>query len=118
MARAVKTRNAGTMTESAFWSMIRSALRRRSMYWKPLNNYKQTRRIPNNSENKRLKWLYECEECHKLFPAKEVQVDHIEECGSLKCAEDLPGFVTRLFAEDGFKLLCLTCHKNKTNGND
>ena len=28
--RAVKTRNSGTMTESAFWSFIRSALRQKS----------------------------------------------------------------------------------------
>lgn len=47
---------------------------------------------------------------------KEVEVDHIVPCGTLKCVEDLPGFVTRLFCEaDGFQVLCkANCHSKKT----
>jgi hypothetical protein len=116
--RINKTRNAGTMSEAAFWSMIRSALRKRSMYWKPINLYKNSKRRNYVGENKRQKFEYECDDCHNWFSAKEVQVDHIIECGSLKCSEDLQGFVDRLFTETGFKLLCLKCHKNKTYGND
>ena len=35
-----KVRNAGTMTESQFWSFIRSALRNKSRFWKPVSQCK------------------------------------------------------------------------------
>jgi len=49
---------------------------------------------------------------------KEIQVDHVEPCGSLKTFEDLPGFVRRLFCEaDGLQVLCkANCHRRKTKG--
>ncbi len=34
--RVPRTKNAGTMTESMFWSMIRSALRQKRRWWKPI----------------------------------------------------------------------------------
>jgi hypothetical protein len=35
-----KTRNAGTMTDAAFWGFIRSALRQKSRWWKPIGEAK------------------------------------------------------------------------------
>jgi hypothetical protein len=44
-----------------------------------------------------------------------VAVDHIIPCGALSCANDLPGFVERLFIEvDGLQILCDICHNKKT----
>lgn len=40
----LKTRNAGTLTESAFWSFIRSALRQKSRFWKPITQCKMKSR--------------------------------------------------------------------------
>jgi hypothetical protein len=99
-----KTRNAGTMTESTFWSMIRSALRRRSMYWRPIQNAKNAARRPYKGKNTRQKWEYQCEQCKNWFASKQIEVDHIEEVGSLRNSDDLKGFVERLFAEEGYQM--------------
>jgi 5-methylcytosine-specific restriction endonuclease McrA len=113
--RVPKTRNAGTMTESAFWSMIRSTLRRRSMYWKPIQKAKDAVKRAYKGPNTRQKWEYQCEECKDWFAAKQIEVDHIIEVGSLKSSDDLKNFVDRLFAEDGFQVLCKNCHNTKTH---
>jgi len=110
-----KTRNHFTMTESAFWSFIRSSLRQKSRWWKPIMECKKQARIPYKGDNKRMKWLYKCAECNEYFPEKRMSVDHIEALGSLKSASDLPLFVERLFCEiDGLQLLHDDCHDKKT----
>lgn len=109
--KSPKTRNAGKWTESQFWSFIRSALRNKSRWWLPrLNALKEARRN-SQSTNKRLKWEFQCANCKNWFPQKEVEIHHLIEAGSLKSAEDLPGFVTRLFAEEGWLCVCKKCHK-------
>jgi 5-methylcytosine-specific restriction endonuclease McrA len=113
--RVVKTRNAGTMTESAFWSFIRSALRQKSRWWKPITQTKMKSRRPYKGPNKRQKFEYQCVHCEKWFPEKKINVDHIHPAGSLNCANDLPGFVERLFCEsDNLQVLCEKCHNTKT----
>lgn len=106
----VKTRNGGTMTESAYWSFIRSALRNKSRFWIPRLDALKAARRPSQSNNKKLKWEFKCSECQDYFPQKEVEIHHKIEAGSLKCAEDLPKFVERLFAETGWECLCKKCH--------
>jgi len=113
--RVVRTRNAGTMTESAFWSFIRSALRQKSRWWKPITQCKQKARRPYKGPNKRQKFEYQCKYCEQWFPEKRVNVDHITPAGTLRTAADLPGFVERLFCEiDGLQVLCSNCHDEKT----
>ena len=113
--RVPRTRNNQTMTESAFWSWIRSALRQKSRWWKPAAEAKLRARRPYRGKNKRQKWEYECAECTQYFKSKDVNVDHKTPAGSLKCYEDLPGFVERLFCEvDGLQVLCTKCHDIKT----
>jgi hypothetical protein len=114
--RVARTRAGNTWTESRFWSFIRSNLRLASRKWPPVYQALEKVRRPSQSKNKRLKWEFRCESCNKWFPRKEVEVDHIEPVGSLKCFDDLPGFVRRLFCEaDGFAVLCKKkCHYNKT----
>jgi 5-methylcytosine-specific restriction endonuclease McrA len=113
--RVAKPRNAGTMTESAFWSFIRSALRQKSRWWKPITQCKLKARRPYKGPNKRQKFEYQCKQCQQWFPDKQVNVDHITPAGTLRCANDLPGFVERLFCEiDGLQVLCSKCHDKKT----
>jgi 5-methylcytosine-specific restriction endonuclease McrA len=116
-----KPRNAGTMTESAFWSFIRSALRQKSRWWKPITQCKMKARRAYKGPNKRQKFEYQCNECKQWHPEKNINVDHIIPAGTLKCANDLPGFVERLFCEaDNLQVLCSACHdvktKNEKNG--
>lgn len=110
-----RPRNAGTMTEAAFWSFIRSALRKRSLAWKPFTEIKRRSRRAYNGVNKRQKYEYQCHECKQYFREDEIHVDHEPAIGSLTCAADLPAFVEGLFCEtDRLQVLCLSCHAKKT----
>lgn len=114
--RIERTINAGTMTSSMFWGMIRAALRQKSRWWKPISLCKTKARRLYKGPAKRQKYEYQCNKCKQWFPDKDIAVDHIVPCGSLNKAEDLPGFVTRLFCEaDGLQTLCSACHTDKTS---
>ena len=112
---APKTRNNGTLTESAFWSFIRSGLRQKSRWWKPITQCKLNAKRDYTGPNKRQKFEYQCNSCKKWFADKNINVDHKIPAGSLNCANDLPGFVERLFCEvDNLQCLCVSCHNVKT----
>lgn len=116
VSRVPKTRNGGTQTESAFWGSIRSVLRQKSRWWIPIKMAKEAARRAYKGLNKIQKWEYQCNHCKEWFKDKEVAVDHIVECGELRCAEDVAGFIERLFLEDisGYQVLCKGCHDHKT----
>jgi 5-methylcytosine-specific restriction endonuclease McrA len=112
---SVKTRNSKTMTESAFWSFIRSGLRQKSRWWKPITECKLKAKRAYKGPNKRQRFEYQCNTCKLWFAEKHINVDHIHPAGSLNCAQDLPGFVERLFCEiDNLQVLCESCHNLKT----
>ena len=112
----MKSRNHGTMTEAQYWAKVRSLLRRGFMYWKPMAIALENASRPYKGSNKRQKKEYKCAKCKKWFPRKEVEIDHIEEVGSLKCADDVQKFLERLTPEDpkAFQILCKEDHKEKT----
>lgn len=113
--RAPKTRNSSTLTESAFWSFIRSSLRQRSRWWKPITECKNKAKRLYKGTNKRQKFEYQCNQCKDWFIGTAVNVDHIVPAGTLTCADDLPAFVERLFCEiDNLQVLCEKCHNVKT----
>lgn len=114
-SRVPKTRCNGTMSESTFWSFIRSALRQKSRWWKPISICKANAKRDYKGPNKRQKFEYQCNECKAFFPEKKINVDHKVPAGSLNTKEDLPGFVERLFCEvEDLQVLCETCHNIKT----
>ena len=110
------THNANTLTESAFFGMIRSALRQASKFWKPKLLALARRERAYTGTNKRIKREYQCECCTKWFVRAKIEVNHKIECGSLKRFEDIPEFCKRLFVEDVslLEVLCLTCHTETT----
>jgi 5-methylcytosine-specific restriction endonuclease McrA len=110
-----KSRCAGTMSEAMYWSFIRSALRQKSRWWKPISVCKEKARRAYKGINKRQKYEYQCKSCKGYFPDKEINVDHIVPAGALNCGQDLPGFVERLFCEvEHLQVLCTECHNVKT----
>ena len=113
--RVIKTRNHGTMTEAAFFGWIKSALRQRSRFWKPIAACKAASRRAYRGTHKRQKFEYQCNICKNYFSDKRVAVDHIIPVGGLKRFEDIAGVAERLFVEiDGLQLLCNDCHTVKT----
>jgi len=110
-----KTRNNNTMTEAGYWGMVRSMLRRGFRYWRPIQQARQQAKRCYTGLNKRQKWEYQCAKCKEWWKGSEVEVDHIIPTGSLKSGDDLQGFVERLSSEDGYQVLCKSCHKKKTN---
>lgn len=111
-----KPRCSGTMTESAFFSFIRSGLRQKSTRWKPAFDAKKEAQRPYKGEDKRTKFVYVCAICENEFKDKDVALDHITPCGSLKSFADLAGFCERLFCEkEGYRVLCANCHRIITN---
>jgi 5-methylcytosine-specific restriction endonuclease McrA len=72
----------------------------------------------NESDNKRLKYEYQCSICKEWHPDKNIEVDHLIPAGSLRSGDDLKGFVERLFCEkEGLRVLCKPCHRIVTNEN-
>jgi hypothetical protein len=74
-------------------------------------------RSPERSAALKQAWVsrgrYQCKACEGVFGPKEVQVDHVEACGSLLCTADLSTFATRLFHGEQV-VLCKPCHAQKT----
>jgi hypothetical protein len=112
-----RTRNAGTMTEGAYWGALRSMLRQFSLRrWKPRNLALAAAKISFNGPNNQ-RFAYRCCACGGAFKRDEVEVDHVESCGTLKSHEDLGPFVARLLAEDpkAWRVMCAPCHLARTN---
>jgi hypothetical protein len=85
------------------------------MFWKPIHDAKLAARRNNQGPNKRLRYEYQCAICKDWFAEKEIEVDHTIQVGTLKCGDDLKGFVERLFVEkEGLRVLCKLCHKTVT----
>lgn len=111
--KAPRTRNAGAMTEAAFFGWLRTVLRRASLGWKPKRAALKRQATGGSIGRAR---AYACAACQGVFKEKDLQADHIEPCGSLKGWEDLEGFTRRLFVEaHGWQWLCKDCHQEKTN---
>ena len=119
MARAVRTRNANTMTEAAYWGKVRSALRKAFAYWKPAQAAVKAAECGTmtNPETGRQKNVYRCAACGVADFREAMQIDHVDPCGPLRSSDDVVRFLERLTCEDSskFQLLHKTCHQEKTN---
>lgn len=94
-------------TRSRYFGYIRGNLRR--AFARYPNKYKALA-ASKEGRNK-----YRCAKCNGVFPNKQVAVDHIIPCGSLRSFHDLPRFVNNLFTDiKGLQILCKKCHDRKT----
>lgn len=111
-----RTRNGGTITEAAYWGMLRSGLRRTFLWWKPAQTALRAARIPYNGPNGQ-KWAFICADCNGRHLRKNVHIDHIEPAGALTSYEHVGEFVRRLTPESpaAYAIRCHACHQAKTN---
>ena len=111
-----KTRNLGTLTESEYFAKVRSALRNAFRWWKPMMAVLEDASRIYQGPNKRQKKEYQCNHCQSWFKRTAVEIDHIEECGSLRNYDDIVPFLERLTKESksDYQILCKPCHKEKT----
>lgn len=114
--KANKTHNNNTLTESEYFSKIRSGLRKTFQYWKPMTVALELASRKYTGENKRIKKEYQCACCGKWFIRKDVQIDHIIPCGSLRNWDDIVPFIKNLTQEDpsAYQILDKMCHLKKT----
>lgn len=110
------TRCSGTLTESGYLAWIRSALRAKSLKWKPRNDALLAARRPYKGTNKLQKWECQCSMCSGWFKLKEVVVDHHPHAaGSILSVADIGPFAERLYCEvDNLRVLCVECHRGHT----
>ncbi len=114
-------KTAEPLTEKKLLVWLRSALRSASRRYPPLYEALAAAKEPyigNSSDEKynpRQKFCYRCADCQNTFPAKNVAVDHIIDCGTLQAWTDIQGFMQRLFCPaSGLQVLCDDCHDCKT----
>lgn len=115
--RVPKTRGGDRYTESGYFGFIRSGLRAKWVRWPVRYDVLNESKVPYDGPDKRTKFLYKCAICGGKFKQKEVEVDHYPvACGSLRCFEDLPHFVSTLFCEkENLRVVCKSCHTEYSN---
>ena len=110
--------NGGQWTQARFNSFVKSALRSASQRWPPKYSCLSEACVGQkiNPKSGRLAKHYKCKACEIDFPAKEVQVDHIN-----PIIDPVAGFTTwddvidNMFCErSNLQVLCKDCHKLKT----
>lgn len=104
-------------TKSKFESFIKGLLRKGTTRWpqkyEVLNAAKRGKQI--NQETGRVAEHYQCAECHSVFPAKLVVVDHISPVVPLTGFVSWDDVISRMFCgADGLQVLCKSCHSVKT----
>lgn len=115
--RVLKERpyGSGKLTESGYWSFIRSGLRAKWQRWWPRYEALKNARRKYAGPNTKQKWEFQCADCRDYFLQRQVQVDHVVPCGTLRSYADIAGFVQRLFVEvAGLRVLCKPCHAVRT----
>jgi 5-methylcytosine-specific restriction endonuclease McrA len=112
-----KPYNGGEWTVARYNSFVKGGLRSASQRWPPkykvLAAAKRGRQI--NPASGRLAEMYECTSCQSLFPAKEVEVNHIIPVVPITGFDSWDGVIERMFCEaEHLEVLCKNCHKEHT----
>ena len=114
--RVPRTHNGGTMTKAMVMSTIRSCLRRNLFRYNWVPRKQCLARASRPAKRARAKTEYQCAVCHSWFIRREVEVDHVVPCGSMRDWHEIGPWIERYLCEDagGWQLLCKPCHKAKT----
>ncbi len=116
--RKTSTKKSVEWTEGRFRAFITSTLRGGFRRYPPkyevLKEALWGKKV--NSKSGRMCLHYTCKECDKEFPAKEVNVDHVQPVVDPEVGfENWDVFVKRLFCgKDNLQVLCSACHTKKT----
>lgn len=118
--RGEKTRCGGTWSEARYHSFLTSLLRSGTQRWGPMQKCKSKARVSRG--------IYECAECkehvtttvydeEKRKRVHNIAIDHVDPVVDPAIGfESWDKYIERMYVEeDGFQLLCLKCHKEKTN---
>lgn len=109
--------NGGDWTKSRWMSFVKSALRAASSKYPPkykcLNAAKVGKKI--NWKTGRIAEHYKCNSCHKEFPLKEVQVDHVLPVVPVTGFTSWDEVIHNMFCEqEDLQVLCTDCHNIKS----
>lgn len=99
---------------SRYRTFIRSAMRKAWLKWPPRYEALKRARRPSQSDNKRLKWEFQCAHCELWFQQKEVSVDHIVPWGKIEGLTLEEAWARLLVPVSELQILCKTCHDQKT----
>lgn len=105
------------MTNSRLKSWLISGLRRMTMRYPPRNEALRTAKTEKkiNEKTGRMAQHYRCAECLQEFPAKEVQVNHIDPVIGDSGFIDWDTYIERMFCPvENLNVLCRTCHDVKS----
>lgn len=106
-------------TEGRIKSFITSTIRAGFRRWPPKYEALKDAFIQKgiNPKTGRTASLYRCAKCQEEFTQKNIQVDHINPVVDPKVGFiNWDTFIDRLFcSKEGLQILCLECHKKKTN---
>lgn len=99
-----------------FYTWLRSGLRSMSRRFPPVYECLAAAKRPAPKDAPaRQKIAYECAMCKGLFPSKQVNVDHVDDAGTLQKEEDITPFILRLFCDPSkLQVLCKSCHDAKS----
>lgn len=109
--------NNGNWTQGRFNTFIKGVLRTGTRKWAPkyecINAAKRGKRV--NSKTGRVAEHYECASCEKLFPLKDVAVDHIEPVVPVTGFVSWDDVIHKMYCNsDNLQVLCSDCHKLKS----
>lgn len=116
--QVIKPRNGGEWTEARYRSFVTSALRSASRRWPPKYSSLKAALVgrKENKKTGKLAQHYRCAACTGEFVAVDVQVDHIYPVVDPKVGfVSWDKYIENMYCEEeGFQVLCLSCHKEKT----
>lgn len=119
MARAkpALTHCGGKWTKARYESFIKSAIRAMSGRWPVKFDALKASRVglKTNPKTGRQAMHHKCACCGGEFPAKEVQVDHIDPIVPITGMDSWDNIIARALVEvEGMQVLCKPCHLKKT----
>lgn len=110
-------------TEAVFWQWIRGALRRALWARYPVRNEFKKELTWNVTEDERkhhklgprVRKVGKCALTGEIFPASQLEIDHIKPVGRLSSWEDLPSWIGRLLCpKENMRLVSKDAHKIHT----